>query len=460
MVEVGESERRRAAEAVAIGEPLPYDEDFLYHLSRGSELLIENRVVEAKDELERALGFQPKDHKGQDLLAGVYFRLGVYPRAIELWSALVVTHDDVSLRVNLGLALLKTGQSALALEHLARALAKDPQHERAWRYVGLAEWRVGNLDRAREAFLRGGQASMARRMEELLGSARTAVSTASSDAAVTAIEAENAAAVRALAGDAIQKLAEPDPGLEVAGVTPPDSEAEAAARPRRTTSQWKVVEQGMETVPRAIVVDTRPAVVGAALSSVIRDRSIVDVGAAALRVVPGGALCLRADGAVIGRKSGLRAVRGAVPTEPIARPTRNRRDDGVLGDGDPMVRWAGPSVALFGPPTGEHFMVLRLEGDIVYLVERHVFAFDEALAYDGARLAGESGLHLLQLRGHGTVAVRLERPWSAMPVEGTDARVLESALLGWLGRLFPSEIEGEAGRGHVRFRGEGTLLLV
>ena len=52
------------------------NEDFLFHLSRGSELLQDNRVHEAKEELERALHLQPRDTQGQDLLAVVYFRLG------------------------------------------------------------------------------------------------------------------------------------------------------------------------------------------------------------------------------------------------------------------------------------------------------------------------------------------------------------------------------------------------
>ena len=117
-----------------------WDEDFLYHLSRGSDLLVGDRVVEAKEELERALAHRPEDARSQDLLAGVYFRLGVYPRAIEIWSRLVRVHpDDVTLRVNLGLALLKTGQPEDALAHLECALEKEPDHARAWGYVGIVQ---------------------------------------------------------------------------------------------------------------------------------------------------------------------------------------------------------------------------------------------------------------------------------------------------------------------------------
>ena len=63
-------------------------EDFLFHLYRGSELLQDNRILEAKEELEQALTMQPADAKGQDLLGAVYFRLGLYPRAIQIYEGL------------------------------------------------------------------------------------------------------------------------------------------------------------------------------------------------------------------------------------------------------------------------------------------------------------------------------------------------------------------------------------
>src|SRR5690606_1269815 len=106
----------------------------------------------------------------QDLLAGVYFRLGVYPRSIEIWERLVAAYPkEPTLRVNLALVLFKTGQADDATRHLYAALRVQPDHARAWGYLGLIAWRRGRLDDARDAFLRGGQASMARRMEEEMG---------------------------------------------------------------------------------------------------------------------------------------------------------------------------------------------------------------------------------------------------------------------------------------------------
>lgn len=143
------------------------NEDFLFHLYRGSELLQDNRAHEAKEELERALHLQPHDTKGQDLLAVVYFRLGLYPRAISIYEQLRRTSPrDPALLLNLALCYLKTGQPSLARRDLEQLLALNPSHTRAWGYLGLCCERLGDLKEAQRAFEQGGHSQMARRMAE------------------------------------------------------------------------------------------------------------------------------------------------------------------------------------------------------------------------------------------------------------------------------------------------------
>ena len=141
------------------------NEDFLFHLYRGSELLQDNRVHEAKEELERALHLQPRDSKGQDLIAVVYFRLGLYPRAIQIYEALRRRNaNDTSLLLNLSLCYLKTGQPQLARRDLEQLLGLNPSHSRAWGYLGLACERLGDLAQAQRAFEQGGHTQMAKRI--------------------------------------------------------------------------------------------------------------------------------------------------------------------------------------------------------------------------------------------------------------------------------------------------------
>ena len=87
------------------------------HLKAGKERFAEKKWGEAKSELEHALTLQPRDPKGQDLLAVVYFRIGLYPHAIQIYEELLRQNpNDHSLRLNLALCCLKTGQAQAARE--------------------------------------------------------------------------------------------------------------------------------------------------------------------------------------------------------------------------------------------------------------------------------------------------------------------------------------------------------
>src|SRR6476469_1972165 len=133
-----ETESRRLTPSIGLARDSdsPTDsssEDFLFHLYRGSELLQDNRVHEAKEELERALHLQPRDSKGQHLLAVVYFRLGLYPRAIQIYEQLRRANaNDTALLLNLALCYLKTRQPQLARRDLEHLLTLNPNHSRAW----------------------------------------------------------------------------------------------------------------------------------------------------------------------------------------------------------------------------------------------------------------------------------------------------------------------------------------
>src|SRR4051812_34762364 len=170
--EGGETESRRMTPSIGLapesdGPNDAANEDFLFHLYRGSELLQDNRAHEAKEELERALHLQPHDTKGQDLLAVVYFRLGLYPRAISIYEQLRTSSPrDPALLLNLALCYLKTGQAGLARRDLEQLLTVNPSHARAWGYLGLACERLGALGDAQRAFKQGGHGQMARRMAD------------------------------------------------------------------------------------------------------------------------------------------------------------------------------------------------------------------------------------------------------------------------------------------------------
>ncbi len=207
------------------------NEDFLFHLYRGSELLQDNRAHEAKEELERALHLQPHDAKGQDLLAVVYFRLGLYPRAISIYEQLRRTSPrDPALLLNLALCYLKTGQPSLARRDLEQLLVLNPSHARGWGYLGLACERLGDLKEAQRAFGQGGHSQMARRMAER----RSSMSPPNAAAAAVVPSRE----VREVVAAAYEEL---DAGELSFALADPVSSGEAA---EATADSWRPVELG------------------------------------------------------------------------------------------------------------------------------------------------------------------------------------------------------------------------
>ncbi|MDY0003975.1 MAG: tetratricopeptide repeat protein [Polyangia bacterium] len=144
---------------------------YLLHLYRGSDLLLKEQVAEARQELEEASRIDPDDPKGLSLLGLVYFRLEEYELAQQIYELLVSRYpSEAPLRVNLGLVYMKQGRAGDARDEMLRAVEFDPNHQRAYGYLGLLHSEAGDHERARVAFAKAGQDAMVQRMEELLAS--------------------------------------------------------------------------------------------------------------------------------------------------------------------------------------------------------------------------------------------------------------------------------------------------
>ncbi|HEV8322426.1 MAG TPA: tetratricopeptide repeat protein [Myxococcota bacterium] len=142
-------------------------EQFLVDLNRGTLLLQQGKVDEAREVLERARARRPEDPQALNQLGLAYFRLGWFGQAREIFGALLERFPhEASLHLNLGLAWLRLGDARAALRELEAALAIDPMHRRANAYAGLAYARLGDHPNAAGAFLRAGLDHLALKMED------------------------------------------------------------------------------------------------------------------------------------------------------------------------------------------------------------------------------------------------------------------------------------------------------
>jgi hypothetical protein len=460
MPDVPSTSERERSEPPQQGESAPgaSEQDFLHHLYRGSELLAEDRLEEAKQELDQALQLQPQDAKSQDLLAGVHFRLGGHDRAIEIWSRLVEAYPkNAALRINLGLAQFKAHQTEAALGQFHAALRLEPGHERGWGYLGLVHWRLGQMQQARDAFLRGGQATMARRMQDALASSPEQAGDVPSDPERALSEQDaSQAALRSAADEAIEQFDGDDLPLSVAH----DEQA--------TQGQWSPVEPGQEPVPQggAELPSWGGATTPLPLATLVQKWAVPLSERAPLVVGPEGELFVHGQRDVYVRIAGLRAVGGDLRTSPVRRRMRGSELDESLGGDNPIFRWHGPTTAVIAAPEGVSFTAFDLgHEDLLYVREEFLWAFDDRVGFESGRLplAGKTVV-LTQLFGTGSVVLSLPaRPKALSVQDGQEVRVEPDALIGWTGRLFPDTTTGTApyalGAPPLAFRGEGTVLV-
>ena len=147
----------------------PQQEEYLKYLYRGSELLLGDRLQEAREALEEAARIDPDDPKCLSLLGLVYFRLDDYEPALRIYDRLVARFpEEASLRVNLGLVYMKQGDDVAAREQMLKAVDSDPTHQRAYGYLGLLHSEHGEHKEAREYFLKAGQEAMVQKMDEAI----------------------------------------------------------------------------------------------------------------------------------------------------------------------------------------------------------------------------------------------------------------------------------------------------
>lgn len=72
-----------------------------------------------------------------------------------LETMLSAGQDNALLRFSLGSALLKVGDAARAVGHLAEAVRQDPDYSAAWKHYGKALVASGDAEAARRAFETG-----------------------------------------------------------------------------------------------------------------------------------------------------------------------------------------------------------------------------------------------------------------------------------------------------------------
>ncbi len=393
------------------------DEEFLYHLGRGSDLLGKGEAEAARASLERAMELRPRDAQVLGLLGQACYKLGRFEDAAEVYGRLVDENPiEAAARVNLGLACLKAKRYPEAVKQLSIALDMNPDHKRALGYLGLAWLESGEPRKAREFFVRAGSDHLVARCDEALASAALPSTT-------------------------------PVPG------------AEYGPEPLRAPVATVV------PVPRVgpAGVPGLAAYAAARLAAAGPEPFTCD----------GGTLTVAVRGELVCRVEGLFAARGNVRMLPLMKRFRGRSTEKPFGEGTRRMQRVSGEGTLHFNAEGRRFTALDLGAEAGYFREEVVFAFEEAVVYENGRVPSRAGpdLELVHLRGRGRfLLVTTGEPVAVEVASGSPLRVPLEALVGWIGALTPrvasfSELSpaGEAPEGGepllVELTGEGRALV-
>jgi Flp pilus assembly protein TadD/uncharacterized protein (AIM24 family) len=366
------------------------DEEFLFHLNRGSEQLSRGDAEAARASLERALELRPKDVKVLGLLGQAYYKLSRFDEAAKVWQRLVDDNPvEPSARVNLGLAFLKAKRYPDAAKQLEIALDLNPEHKKAMGYLGLALLESGNLTRAREWFKKAGSDQMVARCDDLIAGRAAPAQPAAGHAAAEAAEAP-----------APEPLRTPPPG-DVASYRPPEAGAVLGA--------WAA----------ARLVQPAPG-------------EVFSVAAGALSVAVRGEVRVRLDG--------LFATQGRVSMAPEMKRFRGRATDKPFGEGATRIHRVGGEGVLLYRTQGRRFSALDLGPDAAYLREEVLFGFEDGVAFENGRVPSSisAELNLVHLRGRGRFLLATAGdPVSVDVAHEAPLKVPLAALVGWIGALTP-----------------------
>ncbi|WP_242344670.1 tetratricopeptide repeat protein [Anaeromyxobacter terrae] len=422
------------------------DEEFLFHLTRGTELIGAGDADGARAALERARTLRPKDVKVLGLLGQAYYRLGRFEDAGDVWQVLVDESPvEPAARVNLGLARLKAKRHADAARQLQIALDLNPDHRKAMGYLGLALLEGGDPAAARAWFERTGAEHMIARCDALL-----AGDAAAEDDAPSAAAGDEGAPGDVTAPEQLEPLATPVPVAEPPPAAPvPVADASVAA------------PAPVEPAPPPE--SPSPAGPPASLAGWAASRVVAPDGASPF-TVQDGVLAVAVRGELRVRLEGLFAVRGQVALAGDVKRFRGRATETPFGEGAARMHHASGEGVLLLRAGDRRLTALELGGEAAYFREDAVCGLDAGIAFENGRVPSSAGeLNLVHIRGHGALLVASRGAPVAIDVApGAPLRLPLAALVGWTGaltpRLGPLAEDAEGAPLAVELTGEGRAL--
>ncbi|MFL5363609.1 MAG: tetratricopeptide repeat protein [Myxococcales bacterium] len=422
------------------------DQEFERALSAGAEALQRGDAQTARQLLEESLRRKPGHQRARNLLGLSLFKLGDLAKAESMYRSLLEDHPaDPTLRVNLGLVFLKSGSASDAVRCFETALDLSPDHKKAQNYLGIALSQKGELVRAREWFVKAGNAAMAQKMER--------------DLAVSPLRDVAKNAEGALAATRPFKSAL-DP-------------SEAGPANNETGTRWVAT-----TAPEPAVVEPKRRAGGGGVPVPVDEPSVLANYTAERRLsMPAGEsgfaigpteVVVQVRGEMLTRLDGLVASWGQLGLKPELKRFRGKATDKFFGEGGRRMLRASGAGRFIISREGRTFTALELGDEPAYFREEALFAFEDSVVFENGRVPSRSGgydLHLVHVRGRGKLlVVTAGTPKSVELGKGEPLRIPMDQLVGWHGpgiqpRIVPIVEQAPEMGVALELSGEGRALV-
>jgi uncharacterized protein (AIM24 family) len=420
-------------------------QEFERALAEGSDALQRSDAGGARQLLEKALRFKPRNQRARNLLGLSLFKLGELDKAEAIYRGLIEDHPaDPTLRVNLGLVLLKRGAANDAARCFETTLDLSPDHRKAQNYLGVALSQKGELAKAREWFLKAGNPAMAQRMEDQLAAkplrdvAQQAHETLDQTRPFKPAVEDNATpADRAPASTWV--ATQPATGLPIGRLELEQSAANEAPEVEEPSALSEY------TTTRRLSVPAREGGFGIGATEVL----------------------IQVRGEMLTRLDGLVASWGQLSLKPELKRFRGRPTDKPFGEGARRMLRASGEGRFVVSRENRIFTALELGDEPAYFREEVLFAFEESIVFENGRVPSKTGhdLHLVHVRGRGKLLlVTAGAPKAVELTRGEPLRIPMDQLIGWHGpliqpRVVPIVEEAPELGVALELSGEGSALV-
>ncbi|HYV65456.1 MAG TPA: tetratricopeptide repeat protein [Myxococcales bacterium] len=424
------------------------NQEFDRALIEASDVLQRGDAGGARQLLEKALRFKPRNQRARNLLGLSLFKLGELEKAEAIYRGLIEDHPaDPTLRVNLGLVFLKLGAALDAVRCFETTLDLSPDHSKAQNYLGIALAQNGDLAKAREWFLKAGNSAMAQRMEQQLAAAplrevaeRAGDSLEQAQPFRPATE-EKPAAGRPSASSWVATA--PAPGKAIGRLALGASSSAAAANEPPDVEEPS--ELAAYTTTRRLSIPNREGGFGIGSTEVV----------------------IQVRGEMLTRLDGLVASWGQLSLKPELKRFRGRPTDKPFGEGARRMLRASGEGRFVVSREGRVFTALELGDEPAYFREEVLFAFEESIVFENGRVPSKTGhdLHLVHVRGRGKLLlVTVGEPKAVELTRGEPLRIPMDQLVGWHGpliqpRVVPIVEEAPELGVALELAGEGSALV-